>query len=153
MSNPTEPVVVQFGTGRLVVGTGTSPVLPGAHLVIINPAVEAGPVGEIAHERENRTSFFGDEIVMAFPTFEQACLVADALCNVPLDREPGEFDEGATIRRAEATRPIVGIENRTTKEVFDIMCARIHSLNAQTKADHACEIAQTKARGLSEDNK
>lgn len=81
------PVVVQFGNGRLVVGTGTSPVLPGAYLVIINPAVEAGHVGELVHEREKRTAFFGDEIVMAFPTFEQACRVADALCNIPLDRE------------------------------------------------------------------
>lgn len=69
-------------------------------------------------------------------------------------REPGEFGEGATVRRAEPThyrdreptRPIVGIENRTAKEVFDIMCARIHAFNAQIKAEHACEIADMAMR-------
>ena len=44
-------------------------------------------------------------------------------------REAGEFGDGATIR-TDLTRPIMGIENRTPLEVFDIMVDRIKSAQA-----------------------
>lgn len=69
---PPQPVVLSFGKGELIVGTATSPAAPDAHLVIIHPAVQPGPVGEIT-----------DEVVLAFGSFEQACCVADALCQTP----------------------------------------------------------------------
>ncbi len=35
-----------------------------------------------------------------------------------------------TLALADLTRPIIGIENRTPQEVFDMMCARITGSNA-----------------------
>lgn len=84
MTIQTQPIALVFGTGRLVVSAATSSAMPDAHLVIINPAVKTGPVGEHAHEREARSTFHGDEIVLAFPTSEQADRVANALCNVSI---------------------------------------------------------------------
>lgn len=40
---------------------------------------------------------------------------------------------------AELTRPIIGIENRTPQEVFDIMCDRVRHSLAATRTSEAAE--------------
>lgn len=114
-----EPLVLEFGNGKLVVGTvriGSHP----QHFVAINPAVQPGPVGEITHKREQRDTIIGDEVLMSFPTFEQASRVMDAICNVTpapsVAVKALEWRIGSTQHRQVASvfdRPMyeVGIDN------------------------------------------
>lgn len=82
-----EPMHIEFGEGKQVVGTVTIDNYPDRHFVAINPAVKPGTVGEKTHERENRETIIGDEVLMSFPTFEQASRVMDAICNVAVDAD------------------------------------------------------------------
>jgi hypothetical protein len=70
--------IVEFGTGKLIVDTGTQ---EGKPAVFIFPAKEApGVVGTKAAERYPLHELQPGEIVLTFPTDAQARAVADALC-------------------------------------------------------------------------
>lgn len=68
-----------FGSGNLVIGTGT---YNGVPAVFITPAKYPGEVGASA-KRENLVNgeLIHGEVVLTFPTVEQAKRVDDALCN------------------------------------------------------------------------
>lgn len=67
-----------FGTGALVIDTGR---YAGAPAVFVWPAKAQGEVGARAADVEYPPT--SGEVVLTFPTDEQARRVADALCNFP----------------------------------------------------------------------
>lgn len=73
------PAVLEFGTGKFVVDTGT---FKGQPAVFIANAAQPGTVGaSSAREGHPLDSLQPGERVLTFPTDAQAKAVADALCN------------------------------------------------------------------------
>ncbi|MFA5186957.1 MAG: hypothetical protein WC551_10795 [Patescibacteria group bacterium] len=94
-----EHYIVKFGTGNLVVDTGTVADMPA---VIVEATDTPGSVGSSAQHLNLPKDRVGDgSLVLTFPTAEQARRVADALVNAPQPQQA--VPDAITYQDAELT--------------------------------------------------